>query len=398
MALKSDASGIRFPERCGAMTTEIADVTGVRLYTRGPVTLPWLARSVVPVARALHDHGSAVRYLRRGWLHGPHVDIVARGGMASTLDWPAFAALLDAGPLDAAMAQTDEAYLAQARQFGRLEAVPPPYLPMAEHGTVDYLGPDGAGPRDPVLAGLPEWAVVNTALSRPLLDTIDELAARPPLGPTRLAEAFLALADSHFLGLAHGVFSFRSHVEAFLAWAAPSGKDMRPVFAERLAREAPRLRPAVAQRLSGAVGPAAAAWRTAFAYCAGTLDSAVAGGTLTGAMVDLITATVDATGMGPPGAERVVPQGSQPDTDFHRAVAGSGALDDPTPWFAAYRVLINLFYQQLPLLTVSPLQRYYMCYAISELVDDELGESWQDRLRRSRVRVPETRTEHGDRR
>ncbi|MFD0788363.1 hypothetical protein ACFQZ8_30995, partial [Micromonospora azadirachtae] len=66
------------------MTTEAyepaTDVIGVRLHTRGPVTLPWLARSVVPVARALHDDGNAVVHLHRGWRHGPHVDIVAYGG------------------------------------------------------------------------------------------------------------------------------------------------------------------------------------------------------------------------------------------------------------------------------------------------------------------------------
>ena len=94
--------------------------------------------------------------------------------------------------------------------------------------------------------------------------------------------------------------------------------------------------------------------------------------------------------MGPPGATRVVPQGDQPDSDFHRAVGDSGVIADPSRWFAAFRLLTNLFYEQLPLLTVSPMQRYYMCFAIAETVDDVLGVSWQDRLgdRRGRPMPP----------
>ncbi|MET7669047.1 hypothetical protein [Micromonospora luteifusca] len=372
------------------MTTEAyelaTDVIGVRLHTRGPVTLPWLARSVVPVARALHGDGNAVVHLRRGWRHGPHVDVVAYGGAGGTADWATVAAELDAGPLDPARALSEEDYLTQAREFGRLEAVPPPYLPMAEHGAVQLLRREDTGPRQPALRALPGWEVAQSVLTTPLLDMVDELARRPEQGTVRLGEAFAALADSYFLGLAHGVYSFRSHVEAFLAWARPT-RDVRPVFAQRLARDAAVLRPVVEQRLAGTPSGPAAAWRTAFAYCAGTFDATVTDGTLSLDLLDEITGSVDTAAMGPPSAPDVVPTGDQPDTEFHRRVAASGAYDRTTQWFAAYRVLINLFYQQLPLLTVSPMQRYYMCYAISELVDEVLGESWQDRLTRDRVRV-----------
>ncbi|MEU0967526.1 hypothetical protein ABZ357_19600 [Streptomyces sp. NPDC005917] len=220
------------------------------------------------------------------------------------------------------------------------------------------------------------------------MDTIEELTRDPSLATTRLAEAFVALGDSYVLGLAHGAFSFRSHAEALLAWAAPS-KDMRPAFATRLAKEASVLRTVVEQRLAGEVGAAAAGWRTAFAYATGALDSAVMEGRLTPAMLDAVTASVDNTAMGPPAAPEVVPQGKHPDTAFHRATAASGVIDNPPPWFAAYRMLINLFYQQLPLLTVSPIQRYYMCYALAETIDEVLGETWQERPATGRVRWAE---------
>src|SRR4051794_15325320 len=92
-----------------------AHVAGARVYTRAPVTVPWLSRTVVPVARAMRDNGFSIVYLRRGWLHGPHVDIVARGARRSGPGWPEIAEQLDAGDLNPATALTDEAYLAQAR-------------------------------------------------------------------------------------------------------------------------------------------------------------------------------------------------------------------------------------------------------------------------------------------
>jgi hypothetical protein len=336
---------------------------------------------VVPVARALRERGFSIVYLRRGWLHGPHVDIVARGASHRGPEWPQIAQRLDAGPLDPATALTDETYLAQAREFGRLEAVPPPYLPLREHGAVEFLGPHDLASSEPRLDQIRDIAF--NVMAKPLVRTIDEVAGGRADATVRLAEAFTALADTHFLGLAYGVFSLRSHVEAFLAWAAPTA-DARPAFAKRLVEESARLRPVVEQQLADQPGPAAAAWRTAFGYCAGALDSSVANGTLTLEMLDSITAQADRSAMGPPGAPHVVPTGDSPDSAFHRAVDESGVIADPSKWFASYRLLVNLFYQQLPLLTVSPMQRYYMCYAIAELVDDVLGESWQDRLARQR--------------
>ncbi|MFD5738122.1 hypothetical protein ACFXJM_09495 [Streptomyces massasporeus] len=347
-----------------------------------PVTPAWLARHVVPVARELGERGVPGVQVRRGWLHGPHVDVLAPAGAlppGGAVDWAAIEAALDAGPLDPARALTEEVYLDQAREFGRLEAVEPPYLPLREHGAVLRVPPGDPAlrSREPRLDAL--RTVVYGALATPVLTMIEGMAEEPGSGTVRLAEAFAALVDTHALGPAYGVFSPRSHVEAFLAWAAPR-KDMRPVFRERLVKEGPRIREVVEQRLNGAVSPAAAQWRTAFAYGAGVLDHAVATGALTPDLLDSVTDGVDRSRMGPPGAETEVPTGEQPDTDFHRTVHGSGAISTPSPFFAAYRLLTNLFYQQLPLLTVSPMQRYYMCFALAETVDEVLGSSWRERL------------------
>lgn len=376
--------GVGAPVRWEHADVGSDQVAGVRLFTRAPITIGWLARTAVPVAQRLREAGFAIVYLRRGWRHGPHVDVVARGARLRAPEWSEIASWLDAGVLDPATALTDEAYLAQAREFGRLEAVPPPYLPLREHGTVEFLGPHDLVSAEPRLDQL--RAVSFNVMAKPLARTIDDVAGGRADATVRLAEAFTALVDTHALGPAYGVFSLRSHVEAFLAWAAPTA-DARPVFARRLAEEYGRLRPVVEQRLAGEPSPAAAEWRTAFAYCAGSLDGSVANGTLSLDLLDSISAGVDRSAMGPPGAADVVPTGASPDSAFHREVDESGVIADPSKWFAAYRLLINLFYQQLPLLTVSPMQRYYMCYAVAELVDDVLGESWRDRLARLSAEV-----------
>ncbi len=362
-----------------------AEPAGVRIYTRDPITLPWLQRVMVPVIREMQAEGSPQVWFRRGWLHGPHVDLVAQDAPGQPRSWPELAQRLHLPPADPERALTPQGYLAQAREFGRLEAIAGPYLPFADHGAIRYLTAADLRPtKDPVSA-LPERQAVLAALCFPILDTIDQLAQEPRQGSVRLVEAFIALADSYFLGLAHGSFSYRSHAEAFFAWSAPSA-DVRPQFAQRLAQEAEHLRPIIEQRLAGEVSPLAAKWRVAFGYASGALDAAVARGALTTEMVDAVMAAVDATGMGPsPAPEQSAPSGTMPDTDFHRTVAAAGRLENPPPWFAAYRVLINLFYQQLPLLTVSPLQRYYTCYAVAELVDEVLGETWQQRLQRAQV-------------
>ncbi|WP_218566234.1 hypothetical protein [Vallicoccus soli] len=356
--------------------------TGVRLHTRGPVTLAWLSRTVVPVVRRLREQGAGTVYLRRGWRHGPHVDVVARDPRGAAVDWPALAVRLDAGPLDPAQALDEADYLDSARELGRLEDVPPPYLPLRPHGCVELLDAPAAASGDPRLDGLRE--VVANALCPVVVDTVDELAGHPDRGVERLAEAFAAVADTHALGAAYGVFSLRSHAEAFLAWTRPS-RDLRPAFRERAARDAAVLRPVVERRLAGAPGPSGAAWRTALAYGQGVLDAAVAEGRLTNDLLDSVTAGVDQARLGPPGAATSGPAGPSPDSDFHRDVEASGVVAAPTEWFAAYRLLVNLFYQQLPLLTVSPLQRAYTCFAVAEAVDEVLGIPWQERLVREQL-------------
>lgn len=370
-----DTEPAAIPARAPGITT------GVRLFTRGGIHPQWLANAVLPAVRALDEELNApVLYLRRGWLHGPHVDLVARpagGEGGAVLPWDDIAAKLDAGPLVPEEQLSEEDYLARAREFGRLERVEPPYLPMHPHGRLEWLDATRTATWPEPLNALCDLAL--TRINRPLTAAVAEAAAGAGTLPTRVAEAMVALAASHHSGIPFGVFSLRSHAEAFLSWAAPR-KDVRPVFARRLAGDAPLLRALVEQTLADTGGPSAARWRQAFGYCMGVFDSAVAQETLTLRTLEEREGGFDRRTMGPPGQEDVT---GHRGSDFHTAVNASGAVAGTTDWFASYRLLINLFYQQLLLLDVSPMHRYYLCYAIAETVDEVLGESWSDRLART---------------
>ncbi|MFD6619686.1 hypothetical protein ACFWFB_31060 [Streptomyces albidoflavus] len=93
--------GVDAPERT-AVRPGSTDLTGVRLHTRMPVTPAWLARYVVPAARELSGRGVPGVQVRRGWLHGPHIDLLAPAGGGGApvggVDWAAVSAGLDAGP------------------------------------------------------------------------------------------------------------------------------------------------------------------------------------------------------------------------------------------------------------------------------------------------------------
>ncbi|MFF1283957.1 hypothetical protein ACFVY4_24850 [Streptomyces sp. NPDC058299] len=350
---------------------------GVRLHSRMSISPWWLDRRVLPLVDELRErHGAVMIRLQPGWLHGPHVELTAHRGRRGPLPWRELAAAWDGGPADPRHELSPRAYLDQARALGRSEQVPPPYLPLHEHGTaLPLTEAERTAPWPGALAQLREYALGR--LLEPVCRTIRSLAEQPAAAPERVAEAFLAVAAAHPYGIGHGCFSFRSHAEAFFNstgdagdGAAPAGGP-RAAFRRRLDTQGEPLAAAVHRALEGGESADAAAWRGALAYCTGLFESAAVRGEVDGALLD------SWSGTGHNGGGEA--DGRMPSA-FHRAVAASGATDGDAAWFTGYRVMINLFYRQLPLLGVSPLQRYYLCYGVAETVDRMLGVTWQERL------------------
>jgi hypothetical protein len=334
--------------------------TGVRVYIQSPVRRGYVASVIAPLARGVaNQFGADQVHLSTGWRFGPHFDLWAHAHPGRPIDWDGVALALAEGarqhPAQASEA-SEEAYLRTATMLGQIEAVPPPYLPRRPHGHTELLSLD-AGPGQ-----LSTQRHVGLAhLMAPLTDA----AATESDGAllARVAEAFLALADTHPHGARFGTFSFRSHAEAFFHWAGPMA-DYRSAFNTRMGNDRAVLEELVRRVRDGDQSAPARVWGNGFNAC--MRDFA---GQVTNDDLDRATPT---TG-GP--ARRTEGRSA-----FHAAVAASGVIDEPPEWFAGYRLTINLFYQLLPALDVSPIQRFYLCHAVAESVDAVFGETWQTRL------------------
>lgn len=358
------------------------DPVGFRWYLHSSMPVHWLAETVIPAVMYLRSaEGMAVVNLRRGWLHGTHLEVTAHSDNGRGVPWPYVLARLRPPEPETTIQHTQDGYLARAREFGRLEQNPGPYLPFMEHGTYEWLAS----------ADLRVWPGIAQVLrEHALTRMLDSLAVtlgaddHAPLGEVAtvpmVAEMMLAIADAHPMRIPYGAFSFRSHAEAFLTWSQ-STSDQRPEFERKLAADRPALRPLTERMLAGADTRSSATWRRTGAYCMGLFHSAALAGSLTPETIDEIN---DRPRDGspqpaePPGAGKASPRKSE----FHQAVDSAGVTNGPMEWFTAYRVLLNLLYSQLPLLGVSPRQRFYLCWALAETIDEVTGETWRDRLAR----------------
>lgn len=333
---------------------------GARVYLRTPSRRAYLARVIGPLA----DHLAADRAAQRvrvvtGWRFGPHFDLFADADPERQIDWHTTGRALAEGarrhPAAGGPEEPEQNYLRRAVLLGQIEGVPPPYLPRRPHGAVDLLPTDDGGRLSALrAAGL-------SLLRVPFIEAAATVHDGALLA--RVAEAFLALAASHPYGMRFGTFSLRSHAEAFLHWAAPDA-DYRALFEERLGKDRAVLEWLVRRMHDGVAGEPTARWADAFHNCLAEFT-----GEVTNDDLDALT---------PPSAGPTR-RGDGP-SPFHAAINASGVIDDPPAWFAAYRLTINLFYQLLPALDVSPLQRFYLCHAIAETVDAVFDETWQARL------------------
>jgi hypothetical protein len=332
-----------------------------------------------PLAGELRaDHGAEAVRITRGWLGGPHLELTARPTGAS-LPWAAMAERVSAAVAPWSGEQlTEEAYTALARELGRLEGVDASGVALVPAGTVRVLEAGGRPPWTGALGGLRTGGLAT------LCDPLVRSAAAPTTSRllTEVAEAFIVLAAAHPFGAGAGTFSFRSHAEAFFHWTAPTdGYDVhyRAAFEQRRAKDAPVLRAVVRRVLDGPPDGSAGAWSAAFATCMARFTAATAVGELSADLLDAAAASAQPDEVGPPGqSDR---RASAP-SEFHARVEDSGVTAQSAPWFPAYRLTLNLFYELLPVLDVTPLQRFYLCHACAEVVDEVLGETWQERLTR----------------
>lgn len=347
----TSTSGLKYRD---GTADETPEPTGFRWYLRSSLPVSWLAKDVMPALAYLREtERMPVVYIRRGWLHGAHLEVIAHSEDGRAVPWPQVIVRLRAPAEETSASYTEEAYLARVRELGQLERLPGPYLPYQPHGTFEWLAQ----------SDLPHWpGRAHVLRERTLSRMLDSLAVTLAMGGGAstsevaplavVAEVMLATADAHPLRIARGAFSYRSHAEAFLRrkWGSgsPAASEPLPRFRRELANDAPVLRPLVERMMAGGDTKNSASWRRTAAYCMGLFDSAVLAGELTPQTLDEIS----------DGADGALPLG----------------VNDERPClFTSYRLLLSLQYAQLPLLGVSPRQYYYLCWAIAETVDEVTG-------------------------
>ncbi|MFJ5230371.1 hypothetical protein ACIQBJ_10795 [Kitasatospora sp. NPDC088391] len=335
----------------------------IRVYDHSRDPRPLLRQLAGPLRELTADQWVPLAHVRRGWLGGSHLQIVLRPLRSNTLrtaEFAEFAAAaaraLDAEPPDEA------AYLARAAELGRWENVEPPFPPLRPQGYVEVSD------QDPHPGWAPALVQARDQLSAHLLEPVLASAALDGADvPRHLARVLALLARSHPYGIGVGTLPYRSHVEGVMS-AVGARTDLRTVFRSRYAQDADFFAAALTDGPPAGEAAALDAWRLGFARCWGAAEAL----TSTGLVDEEVLAAVGA--VTPPTDDLPVPSA------FHTVARHSGLTAQEPYWQTAHRLVLNTLYTALTCFGISPLQRYYLCFGLSEAADGLLGRSWLERL------------------
>ncbi|MEO7285979.1 MAG: lantibiotic dehydratase C-terminal domain-containing protein [Jatrophihabitantaceae bacterium] len=348
-----------------------------------------LADCLLPIAGRLQQRtGGELAFLERHWLRGPHLRLTLpaagpgldRAGLLAEIN-DYLQAKPSTKPVD------DEQYGQLSQALGRAELVRPPYVPIRPDNTVS-IEPYPVSATAELIGAIGfelKQGFLSSAVT-PLRFAMDLIGS----GAHRLIPAFSVLV-AHAArwpvgGLATGQLSYRSHLEDYLAQHDPDGR-IRDVLADRFRRVEPVLRPLLQAQVAdtrtgryhGSDGYLAA-WSTAFDRAWPPVLAAAGAGQLG---EDLGPGYLDTARGFDPTTERQWRFGAdRPSSEFHHELAKLNYLPERmhVVEFAAYRFMTNQVTRWLPLLGISPLERYLASYAVSELVESEFGVSWRDQL------------------
>lgn len=360
-------------------------ITAVRtVYYGDKVEL--LRDCLVPLARELSEGPTVTSaWLQTRWKHGPHVVLFVDGDpenaeVTTRRVTERVATYLEKHPsherIDA------ERYERTSHQLGRLELVEGPYLPLMPdnsvtptHDTVvdTFVRTDRAAAAKGRIMTAGMTAIDETIASTPVLDAV-------VAGMTALATAYPRW------GLVSGYQALLSHWKEYFFWADADGS-----LEDRLARSYDAQRDALVARVgaahTGGIGARAAD---------PVLD--VWAGWVEASLPVALTLAQDGEVLPYPHPSRLVRaakfgeqtavQWSGSDerdySDFHREFRKLDftRLGNGTD-FAAYRFLVNCFFELLPVLGVTPIQRYAVAYLFTRAAQDVVGETWQETVARA---------------
>lgn len=345
--------------------------------------LPLLTGPVRAGYYSLRERYPDARILvRSGWVRGPHYDLCATLGEAAvdadidmTPEREAIEEWIAVNPSSAPF--TPEEHAASSHKLAALEGVSEPLVPLRPDNTVE-----AAEYRPPRLVdgheALQDTYAEFFAMSAPLLLDLAELKSRNGSAATLVLAAMLAHTadqlDPH--GIERGYLSLQAHADFFFA-NYDEGGGMRAYFDRVAEASIEPMRFAIEGR------PAEAVDEELATLVSEIMDRWTAITAETKAAVKKVVDTDDSWFYYNPSAFR----GNEAQADHREAFAkagmeereikagatldgifDSGAMDDEffrSKEFQTYRVLINAFYSLLPVISVSPAERFGLCHLVT---------------------------------
>jgi Lantibiotic dehydratase, N terminus/Lantibiotic biosynthesis dehydratase C-term len=322
------------------------------------------------------------------WKFGPHVDLVFRcdDTRLQREVLPALRALIE--PWLALHPSTTvlqpQAYEALSRQIGMSELEPGPYLPLLPDNSVTLAAyrPSRALPLPELVDSKERFLAASLAPTLALLALKDSDSDSFLL--TLAAMMGMAATTYEAGGFDRGYFSFRSHAEFFFAAYDSQGR-LRQRFDSLGQRLATRLDAVLAAVREGRIEDVPLdvpwrgvlrTWRSAVASSAERhrrivrehYDTLLADQTLSQLAREVHAAT--------PQRQRI--EGTQTSAMGTAFASAEGLRIQRSREFIAYRNTVNFFYLLLPILGVSPQQKFCLCHLVAGSAERLSGIRWRD--------------------
>ncbi|MFE3460950.1 hypothetical protein ACFXKD_25695 [Nocardiopsis aegyptia] len=340
-----------------------------------------LGECLVPAALdTAGKEGITAAWLHLHWRLGPHCVLYVDGDPAAV--GPAVDAA--EGRVRRFLAERPSAraidpgeYAAFSARMGRLELVEPPYTPLEPDNSLRRVDGD---PVDTFLRG-PEAIALKGRVLTDGLARVSGLVG----GGAVFSHVFAGMGAiaSHYpeWGLRSGYQAFLSHWKEHFHWADPDG-GAQARLAEAYGRQREGLVASLAAVHDGSTtDPSALSW---LEWAGRWLPEAVA---LAEAEHILPFPHQDrqeaASRFGEDTRVRWSGSDDRSYSDFHQEFRKLDftRLGDGHG-FAAFRFVINCFFDLLPIMGVAPVQRYSIAYLFTEAAQEVVGERWPETVRR----------------
>ena len=337
--------------------------TVIRIFDHSTNPRVLLRELADPIVELRAEQWLSVVHLRRGWLHGSHVQLTVRplGTNPVALERFLSFAARAAARLDGTMPAQDQ-YLSRAAELARWESVDQPLLPLRPQGFAEAV-PQIMPPGWP-----PGLLLARDQIMSEFLDGVLRAAHQDAEVALYATRVLALLARTHrYGGVGIGTLPYRSHAEGVSATLGAS-INLREVFAERFVRDRDQFVQALTEPDPLPSDPLYP-WYSAFQRAWGIAEALT------------LSQQVDDQALNSAG-QMDMPVANPMVSHFHTEVRRSGLAEVRPYWHTAHRLILNALYASLTCLGLSPVQRYYACYGLSEAADLQLGESWLERIER----------------